>query len=625
MAVNEAVVAVGVAAYAGVGLLILWHLPGHPIGRLMLGASVVWGLGEGLLGVAVHRLLEDADQPLWALAATIGSTARGLGALVLVLWLPFRFPDGTPVSRTRRDRSPEVLALLTLAVFGTVSLLSPDQTDLRIDHVDNPVGLPTSLSPLTDALAALSLVLGIVVIVLAVLSLTRRWRSGSALGRQRVLWFALAFAAPVSVLVLSFVDAADAWMFGVALVPVPVAVSVAVFQRRLYDVQLAVNRSLAYGSLSLVIALLYAVTVGGVGAVLDSRGAAWLAWVAAAVVAVSFAPLRDALQQAANRLTYGQWSDPHEVLAGVGQRLADVGDVPALLDTLAAELAAGLGLEAVRVSRLDGAVLAATGSGPVDEEIPLLAFGQQVGVLAWRAGGLREADARLLTDVANQLGAVLHSSSLLVELRASQERLVLSREEERKRLRRDLHDGLGPTLAALTLQVDTVRNRWPEASPDLLAVRETVQAAVADVRRVVEGLRPPALDELGLSEALQQLGRRLDAGGGTHIRVESDDLPAVPAAVEVAAYRIVQEALTNAVRHAGGTCCTVRVSTSERALDIQVQDDGAGTVRARPGGLGLSTMQERAEEIGGTVRVETVEGVGTAVRVRLPISGGAGG
>jgi signal transduction histidine kinase len=339
--------------------------------------------------------------------------------------------------------------------------------------------------------------------------------------------------------------------------------------------------------------------------------------VAAGVVAVSFAPLRDALQGAANKLTYGQWSEPGDVLAGIGRRLSDASDVPALLKTLSDELSQTLGLAYVEIVDASKTSLARTGEPETADEIPLLAYGTQVGMLRWSSRNLRDSDQGLLGDVANQLGSVVHAATLLQLVRTAQERLVAAREEERKRLRRDLHDGLGPALAALTLQVDTLRNQSAPADAELLKLRDGIQSTVLDVRRLVEGLRPPAIDELGLSEAVHQLAGRLSKHSELVVTVNANGLPVLPAAVEVAAYRIAQEALTNTVRHSEAHNCTVELAESDGVLVVRVVDDGNGAVAPRPGGLGLASMRERTEEIGGKFVVETSSG--TAITARLPI------
>jgi signal transduction histidine kinase len=261
-----------------------------------------------------------------------------------------------------------------------------------------------------------------------------------------------------------------------------------------------------------------------------------------------------------------------------------------------------------------------------DAEVhPLTAYGEAVGSLRFRAPPtpLRARDRRLLDDLAGHLGGLLHAHLITAELQRARERLVLTREEERRRLRRDLHDGLGPALASHLLQLEVIAGRVGKASSARTAVdilREDVRTTILDVRRVVEGLRPPALDELGLDGALIQAARRLMAGTATTVVVQADGLPTLPAAVEVAAFRIVTEALTNVVRHADAAHCSVHLDAVGGTLRIVVHDDGRGPAGSRdsgPTGHGLDTMRERAEELRGRIRVEQQNG--TTVTAELPL------
>ncbi|MDP9479007.1 MAG: sensor histidine kinase [Actinomycetota bacterium] len=236
----------------------------------------------------------------------------------------------------------------------------------------------------------------------------------------------------------------------------------------------------------------------------------------------------------------------------------------------------------------------------------------------------------------------MHAVRLTGDLQRSRERLVATREEERRRLRRDLHDGLGPTLASLALRLDAARKlvrSKPEEAEQLLArMKDQTQDTVGDVRRLVYGLRPPALDDLGLVAAIHQqaeahgfvvdgLSEATDRGasgdeGPVAFSLEApEDLSSLPAAVEVAAYRIAQEALTNAARHARAETCRVRLSVdrAEGVLELEVTDDGVGMPAGRRAGVGMSSMRERAEELGGTCEVELVPTGGTRVLARLPL------
>ena len=243
------------------------------------------------------------------------------------------------------------------------------------------------------------------------------------------------------------------------------------------------------------------------------------------------------------------------------------------------------------------------------------------GALAWSGSALRKADRSLLVDLAHQMGGVVHAAGLVDQLEAAHERLVLAREQERRRLRRDLHDGLGPSLAGLGFQVDTVQNLLVAGQPvidRLDALRSGLRGTVVEVRRIVEELRPGAIDDLGLFGAVRELGLRLADGTGLDLALDlPDDSPVLPAAVEVAAYRIAQEALTNVVRHAGADRCTLVVRVTEDVLELVVSDDGCGGVQDGVG-VGLGSMRERAGEIGGRLDVRGAE-PGTTLTLHLPL------
>jgi signal transduction histidine kinase len=284
-------------------------------------------------------------------------------------------------------------------------------------------------------------------------------------------------------------------------------------------------------------------------------------------------------------------------------------------------------------------VVAEHGTAPAEvESLPLVHGAERVGrlVLGLRTGerAFRPDELDLLRDLARQAGAAIHAQRLRTELADSRARLVMAREEERRRLRRDLHDGLGPALAAIGMRAETsaaILSKDPQAAGDQLdALSADVRSALVDVRRLVDGLRPPALDELGLVGAISQQASRLgDGQDGARtgapgrpplIEVHGNEATdGLPAAVEVAAYRIAVEGMTNAVRHAGAAWCRVEI-TAGRQLTIEVTDDGHGLpARVQPG-TGLDSMRERATELGGEVRVEPREGGGTRVVARLPLA-----
>src|SRR5215207_7892147 len=237
--------------------------------------------------------------------------------------------------------------------------------------------------------------------------------------------------------------------------------------------------------------------------------------------------------------------------------------------------------------------------------------------------GFSDADRSLLEDLARQAEVAVHAVRLTTDLQHSRERLVTTREEERRRLRRDLHDGLGAQLAGLNVQAGALRRlipRDPDAADKLVVeLRDELRSAIADIRRLVYDLRPPALDDLGLVEALRQLAERYGSKDGPlRVVVEApEDLPNLPAAVEVAVYRVTQEALTNVARHARARTCVVQLTVNDDVM-LEIVDDGVGISAGRSAGVGLSSMHERAEELGGSCVVESTREGGTRVLARLP-------
>ena len=269
----------------------------------------------------------------------------------------------------------------------------------------------------------------------------------------------------------------------------------------------------------------------------------------------------------------------------------------------------------------DGAleVAAAVGTpSPEPLRLPLTYQGASVGalLLGQRVPGeaFSTADRRLLDDLAHQAGMAVHAVALTAELQRSRERLVLAREEERRRLRRDLHDGLGPVLASMFQRLDSavgLVERDPKAAGSLLSgLRDQVKITLGDLRRLVYALRPPALDEFGLVAAIRDQASQHETAPET--------LPALPAAVEVAAFRIAAEALTNVSRHAHAHTCRISLDVSD-VLILQITDDGTGMPSPSRTGVGLSSMRERAAELGGSCRVDSSVGSGTHVCARLPI------
>lgn len=395
-------------------------------------------------------------------------------------------------------------------------------------------------------------------------------------------------------------------------------------RHHLYDLDVVVSRTLVYLVLTVGVVGIYVAAVTVVGARLGNNGTLRSSVLAAAVVAVAFQPARDRLQRWVDRLLYGEARDPYAAVARLGRDLElDTADP---LRAAIATVASALRLGWVGVESPDGRLAGAIGTPDSDVvRVPLSHHGQPIGVLAATGAPgrpLRRRTRALLADLAPHVAATWHTAQLSEQLQRSRERLVLGREDERRRLRRDLHDGIGPTLAGIALGLEAVqadgRQDPGERERLLRLLTSEAQCAIGDIRRLVDDLRPPALDELGLIAAIRQRAATLNTDTSSWTVTAPQTLPALPAAVEVAAYRIVTEALTNVSKHARARSCSVSLNVTDGTLTLQISDDGAGLTGPRDGGVGLASMTERAAELGGRCTIASTPGRGTTVSATLP-------
>ncbi len=363
----------------------------------------------------------------------------------------------------------------------------------------------------------------------------------------------------------------------------------------------------------------------------DFRPVWWLNVIPLAVLLITALPVYRWLRRGVNQLVYGQHDDPYGVLTRLNQPLAVPTSPATLLPTLAQTVAATLRLPYVAIeTQASSGPLVAEHGRPLPGldllSIPLhyddVILGRLLVSPRRRDEALSATDIGLLRDLARQVGITMQTARLNEELQASRERLVTAREEERRRIRRDLHDGLGPMLSALRLQSGAMRRiiRENPAQAEALAdeLRRDLQIATAEIRRLVYGLRPPLLDDLGLAGAL----RALDVGeSGPQLIVEvPDPLPPLPAAVEVAVYRIAAEAVNNVVKHAQASHASIALNIADHVVTLSVADDGVGLAAQATTGVGLVSMRERAEELGGRVTITSKPDGGTQVVASIPWS-----
>lgn len=575
--------------FAVCGAILAWHRPRNPIGWLFLADG---------LGHATTALGMPIDDPLVAtIAAYAWPWSIGLFLpLALVL-----FPDGRLPAKSWRV---VVIAIVVTAPLFVVELgASPERSGYLTlpGYADlGPLWIVSEVRTLAALLA------GVVALVV-------RYRRGE----ESVLWLLLAASVAAAFVVpWSFVAGTPVFvLFAIPLIPI--AVTIAIVRHQLLDIRLVVSRVLAWVLLSAVVLVVYGLLV----AVLDRFVSAQLgrSVVATVVVALLVAPVLPRLQRLVDRALYGDRGDPARVVSRVGEHLAGEG-----LDGVVRAVRVALRVPHVALMASDGP-LASDGVQPEKVvKVPLEYDGAVVGELhvGVRTGEstLGAADRNVLSLVAAPLAVAVHATLLSRQLQASRERLVTAREEERRRLRRDLHDGLGPTLTGVALSADAATNLLatdPDRTRELITgVSADVRTAITDVRRLVEDLRPPALDELGLLGALRQRAEHL-VRTPLQLRLDvPDTVPSLSAAVEVAAYRIATEALTNVVRHSRAQEVVVRLTCAEE-LEVEVTDDGPPNGLWCPG-VGMQAMRERAAELGGGFEAGPTAG-GGRVWVRLPV------
>jgi signal transduction histidine kinase len=617
-----------------VGGLIIARQPRNPVGWLIVVHAFSFIIGEFCRQYALYGVLTAPGALPFAHAlAWPAYWAWGPGIFCGFALLPFFFPDGRLVTPRWRVGLWCIIAGMSSATINMA--LQPG--DMETPGVPNPLGL---LPPMREdsRLGGLFSLLWVASALVGIASLAVRfWRSGPD-ERRQIQWLLYA----VALLVIGDRLVPDSGIIAelqlsLSLTGIWAAIGIAMLRYRLYDIDPIINRTLVYGTLTALIAGIYVAIVAYLGALLQFVGVLGdqaglpLQLLATGVVAVLFQPLRERLQRGVNRLLYGHRDEPYVVLARLGQRLgvalspADV--LPTVVETVRETLK--LPYVAISLREHEQDIISAVSGAQVSAQtvLPLVYQHQRIGalILGQRTPSepFTDHELRLLNDLAHHISIATHAVRLTRDLQISRERIVTAREEERRRLQRDLHDGLGPTLASLAMQLDAARALIaddPATSNALLTeVKDELQATVGSVRRLVYQLRPPALDQFGLAATLREQLLQRDQRSGVRLSFEiPDTLPALPAAVEAAAYYIGVEAVNNVLRHAQAQHCRVQLSVAQE-LTIVVADDGVGLPEQVQAGVGLRSMRERAEELGGTCIVQSALGGGTEVRACLPL------
>jgi signal transduction histidine kinase len=611
----------------GIGLFVLLQRPAELAARLLFVLTAIWLTFE-ISNIVYWSVPEIVHPPFFFAAIIFSNWIYGMLAAPTLLLLTLSFPQ--PKAFFRR---PLLFSLAVYSVLPLLLLLFGAQPFLGWGWTATCgllglISVGHSIVNARDAQSRAQLRwagLGVLCIALSVLIGST---SGFGIYPPLLRQF---FGALDPLLLLAF----------------PLTLAIAILRYRLFDIDLILSRALVYGALTLCVIGLYVGIVSYLGALLRSEDNLIASLIATGIVAVAFQPLRAWLQRGVERLLFGQRDEPYRVIATLGRQLEGSGAPHDVYSAIVATIGQSLKLPYVAISNADEAQPRAVFQAP-DSPAPIqfqrlpLSYNQQpLGTLivALRSGEAQfaQAEQKLLADLTRQSAIAVYAAQLTAALQRSRERIVHAREEERRRLRRDLHDGLGPQLASQALTLDVVAKRLrddPErAAALLLAAREQMQQAVGDIRDLIYGLRPPVLDDLGLNGAIAEFVDRLrqqPASPQFNLQLPPQETH-LPAAVEVAAYRIVQEALTNVLRHAHAKTCTIHMAVSAASatlstagepaqLRLTISDDGVGIAADQLSGVGLQSMRERSEELGGQLTITAERSGGTRIVAVLPIA-----
>lgn len=607
------------------------------------GVAVMWAFLTGLLARNTrHRMVRIffTVACFASVAVAAGAyAALGLGGSVAAAWLsgwvwtvstfapvtllPAVFPSGR-LGERRVLTGTCLLALVAMSVgLATSDLVEVTATQ----SVTNPLGIAFS-----GGLFLAGSVLVVTTALAAIGDLWRRTRHTTDEERRRLAPVAVASAVTLPVLVAAGLATDWGPVLQLVVAPlVPGAMTLAILRRNLYGVELVVRRSLVFAGLTVLVVGGYVLVVQAAAALLHRQVGTTESVVAVGAVALVFAPARAGLQRVVGRWVYGDRATPSRALGEVTQLLAAAAEPARALQATTDRLREALRVPWVEVRTSDG-TSTRSGARPrwatdnVVESLPLRHLGAWQGdlVLAPRspAEPLREPDRLLLGQLGALTATVLASRRLIADVQRSRQGVVLAREEERRRIRRDLHDGIGPLLSALNTHADVAAlrlDRHPDTVGELLdRIRQISDEAIAGLRRVVDNLQPVSPDELGLTEALRELASTLSSHDAA-VAVAGAAGVGLPAAVDVAAYRIAAEAAHNALRHGSARKVSIRLTRTPQSLELMVSDDGRGFVpETATRGVGLSSMRERAEEIGGEYTLATSP-QGTTVLVIFPL------
>jgi signal transduction histidine kinase len=604
--------------YSIVGLMVALRRSANPAGWFMLVIGIFWSFLVIPLG--------DVDQPQF-FANMIWVLPLGLMGTHLLL----RLPNGHLLS----PRWRWVSRASTLAIVLAGVLLPPEESDA---------------SDVQNLVAVIGLLLLLACVLASVASLVVRARRADADERHQLRWIAAGGITFIGCFLLSFVpgmvgvstsqtvETISNGITTIAYSAVPLGIGIAILKYRLYAIDVVIRKALVFAAIAAFFTAVYALVVGGVGALVGSRSTPALSFVAAAVVAVGFQPALGRARRFADRVVYGKRSTPYEVLAELGERLGETYAADDVLPRIARVLGQGVGATRARVwLRVDNGLRPvatwpedAHPEGDDDLTIEVRHQGDPLGALSVAMPANDPMDPskeRLVSDLAAQAGLVLRNVGLTEELRAriedlkaAQKRLVTAQDAERRRLERNIHDGAQQQLVALSVKLRLAGGLLDRDTDKVRQMLTQLQSdtndALEDLRDLARGIYPPLLADQGLAAALTAQARKAPLP----VEVRANGIGRYPQEVEAAAYFSCLEALQNVAKYAGASRATVTLSDGDGQLRFEVADDGAGFDPSRVGyGTGLQGIADRLGALAGTLSVTSSESTGTTVAGVIPV------
>ncbi len=631
------------------GILILTRQPGNRAGWVFVAIGVAWlasALAVALVTWDVRT--RPGTIPFRAPLALVGEV--GVGPLILIPLLFILFPNGRPPSPRWRWVVWALVGGGGLAIVGT--LINPGPLNNFVTggvFYENPAGLDafTRLAPVMIGLASIVALVGAIASVLGVRS---RFKRSTGEARQQLRWLVtvatVALAIMVFGIVVTIVTPKDLkgfdWLFvtilGMLVVTVaggiPAAYLVAIFRYGLWDLDVVIKKTVVF---ALVVVLLMA--IGAVVAVLvgivagealyDTPPLMLVLGLVAGILAI---PLYRLAARIADRVVYGGRSSPYEVLTEFSERVGETYASEDVLQRMATALGEGTGADQATVWLRFSDELRPEASwpsgieppaGPPDDTVEVRHRGEPLGALSVTmpaSDPMNPAKERLVRDLSAQAGPVLGNVRLIEELRASRKRLVAAQDEERRKLERNIHDGVQQQLVALAVKLklaDAMIDRDTQvAHASLAQLQDDAQQTLEDLRDLARGIYPPLLADKGLVAALESQARRAPLP----VALAPDGVGRYGRDVEATVYFCALEALNNVAKYANASTTTIELAEREGMLDFRVVDDGAGfDPTATSYGTGLQGMADRLDAVGGSLSVTSAVGKGTAVAGRVPV------